>query len=188
MTMRTLNLIGIAGSLRRASRSRAMLDGIAGLLPAGCRFSSLEIGAMPHYDADLEASGLPASVAAARTRVAAADGVILIAPEYNHGMPGVLKNALDWLSRPVRASCMQGMPVFFATQSAGALGGVRAQHSLRETLASMLCQLVPMAEIAVTFADQKIRDGRIVDAPTLTFIQAQLDAFLAVLPTNRTAS
>lgn len=176
-----LIFVGIAGSLRRGSHSRALLDSIAEMLPAGSRLDVLDIGALPHYDADLEAHALPPSVSAARAQVAQAHGVVLTLPEYNHGMPGVLKNALDWLSRPVRASCMQGKPVFVATQSEGALGGVRAQHAARETLSSMLCRLPPMAEIAVTFAGEKIRDGRLADTSTQAFVRARLEEFLSEL-------
>jgi chromate reductase, NAD(P)H dehydrogenase (quinone) len=172
-------LLGIAGSLRSQANSRAILDSIFEMLPADVAHTTLDIGELPHYDAELEAHGLPASVSDARDRVQTAAAVVITVPEYNHGMPGVLKNALDWLSRPVRASAMLGKPVFFVTQSNGALGGVRAQHAMRETLASMLCELPPMPEIAVTFVGEKVRDGRLVDEPTLHFIRTQLEYFLA---------
>lgn len=172
-------LLGIAGSLRAHAHSRAILDSIFEMLPAGIAHATFDIGTLPHYDADLEARALPVEVTEARDRVQAAAAVVITVPEYNHGMPGVLKNALDWLSRPVRASAMLGKPVFFVTQSNGALGGVRAQHAMRETLASMLCELPPMPEIAVTFVSEKVRDGRLVDEPTRQFIRIQLERFVA---------
>lgn len=176
--MRSLNLVGLSGSLRTGSHSEAILASIVDLLPSHTSWSTLDIGALPHYSVDLESVALPAVVADARARVERADAVIMVVPEYNHGMPGVLKNTLDWLSRPVRVSCMMGKPVFFVTQSNGSLGGVRAQYQLRETLASMLCVLPPMQEMVVTHASEKIRDGRLVDEASLRFIGAQLHAFL----------
>lgn len=171
-------ILGISGSLRSGSHSDGILASIADMLPDNVAWSTLDIGELPHYNADLEASALPAAVLQARARVEAAAAVVLAVPEYNHGIPGVLKNTLDWLSRPVRASCMMGKPVFFVTQSAGTLGGVRAQCQLRETLASMLCELPPMKEMVVTHAGEKIRGGRICDETTAQFIEAQLLAFL----------
>ncbi|KAF1004894.1 MAG: Quinone reductase [Luteibacter sp.] len=176
--MSSLHLIGLSGSLRKDSHSSAILSSLAELLPAHATWSTLDIGELPHYSADLESEALPLPVINARARVQRADAVIMAVPEYNHGIPGVLKNTLDWLSRPVRASCMMGKPVLFVTQSNGSLGGVRAQFQLRETLASMLCVLPPMQEMVVTHASEKIRDGRMVDEAALRFIGAQLHAFL----------
>ncbi|KAG9557064.1 hypothetical protein KCV01_g21958, partial [Aureobasidium melanogenum] len=179
--MPSMNLVILSGSLRTGSHSSAILASIVDLLPAHATWSTFDIGQLPHYSVDLESEALPLAVIDARARVLRADAVIMAVPEYNHGIPGVLKNALDWLSRPVRASCMTGKPVFFVTQSNGSLGGVRAQYQLRETLASMLCVLPPMQEMVVTHASEKIRDGRLVDEAALRFIGAQLHAFLARL-------
>ncbi len=182
MTTRPLTIIGIVGSLRSASYSRMVQDSIADMLPPDCRFDSLPIGDFPHYNEDLEKTALPTSVSAGRQRVQDADAVIIITPEFNHGLPGVLKNCLDWLSRPAFQSCLMGKPVMFATLSPGALGGVRAQYQLRETLASMLCHMVPLPEIAITHVGAKVQDGRLSDAATLAFIRDLLGRFLAALP------
>lgn len=184
--MKTLRFIGLAGSLRAASASHAILTSIGECLPPQVSLDALDIGALPHYCQDLEKGELPAAIIAARGRVEEADAVIITLPEYNHGMPGVLKNALDWLSRPVRASCMMGKYVFFVSQSSGALGGVRAQYQLRETLASMLCNMVPLPEIAISFAEQKIENGRLTDPATRAHIRAQLEVFLNVVEKNST--
>jgi chromate reductase len=176
----TLRIIGIAGSLRSASYSRIVLESIADLLPPAIRFDTLDIGALPHYNEDLE-QALPESVATGRARVAASDAVIIASPEFNHGLPGVLKNTLDWLSRPAFDSCLVNKPVLFATLSPGALGGVRAQSPMRETLASMLCRLVPLPEIAITHVRDKIADGRLVDAATRKHVSGVLDRFLAAV-------
>lgn len=184
--MKTLRFVGIAGSLRVDSASRALLNSISEMLPEQSHFSVLDIGVLEHYCQDLEKGELPEPVVSARRLVAEADAVIITVPEYNHGMPGVLKNALDWLSRPVRASCMLGKYVFFVSQSTGALGGVRAQYQLRETLASMLCNMVPLPELAVSFANQKLENGRLIDSATDAFIRTQLAVFIMAVEQNST--
>lgn len=177
-----LNIVGIAGSLRAHSYSHMVLDSVARLLPDHSRFSKIDIGELPHYNEDNDnAGGLPAAVASARAQVMASDALIIITPEFNHGVPGVLKNTLDWLSRPAFDSCLIARPVFFATLSPGALGGVRAQYQLRETLSSILCRLVPMREIAISHVAGKVTDGQVTDAATLTFLQLQLQQFLGAL-------
>jgi chromate reductase len=110
--------------------------------------------------------------------VAASDALLIVTPEFNHGLPGVLKNTLDWLSRPAFDSSLTGKPVMFATLSPGALGGVRAQSQMRETLASMLCQLVPLPEIAITHVGEKIAGDRLVDEATLKHAGGVLARFL----------
>jgi chromate reductase len=175
----TLTVTGIVGSLRSTSYSRQVLHSIAALLPAGTRFETLDIGALPHYNEDLDNDAVPDAVAQSRAQVTASDALIIVTPEFNHGLPGVLKNTLDWLSRPAFQSCFIRKPVMFATISPGALGGVRTQSQLRETLASMLCRLVPLPEIAVTHVGAKITDDRLTDAPTLQHVSRVLEMFLA---------
>lgn len=177
----SLKIVGIAGSLRAASYSRIVLKAVARLLPEGAEFTAVDIGSLPHYNEDLEREALPSSVAAARARVHACDAVIIVTPEFNHGAPGVLKNALDWLSRPAFTGCMRSKPVLFATLSPGALGGVRAQHALRETLSSMLCRLVSLPEIAITHVGTKVTRDELTDQSTLAFIGNTLEQFLQAI-------
>ena len=174
-----LRLVGIAGSIRRDSYARAVMHGTARLFPPGTHYEELLPGDLPHYNSDHDNAELPAVVKAARDQVAASDAVLIVTPEFNHGIPGVLKNALDWLSRPAFKSCFVDKPVLFATISPGALGGVRAQHQLRETLSSMLCRLVPLPEVAVTHVAAKVSDGRLSDEAALTFIEGIVQAFLS---------
>ena len=178
--MSTLRITGISGSLRTCSYATAILNSVAALLPAGSEFSSLDIGTLPHYDQDLEAD-LPCVVAQARAQVAAADAVLIVTPEFNHGIPGVLKNTLDWLSRPAFTGCFNGKPVMFITHSPGALGGVRAQYQLRETLSSMLCRLIPLPEIAITQVQSKLDNDRLVDQATQQYIQQTLNTFISAI-------
>lgn len=180
----SLKIVGIAGSIRAKSYSHIVLKSIEKLLPEGSIFSSVNIGDLPHYNEDIEQIELPASVSSARSRIEENDAVIIVTPEFNHGLPGVLKNTLDWLSRPAFKSCMQDKPVLFATHSPSALGGVRAQHQLLATLSSMLCRLAPMPEIVITNIGSKVFEGQISDVATLDFLAAQIKRFLSTVKHN----
>jgi chromate reductase len=172
-----MKIVGMAGSLRDGSYAKMILSTLFALAPDDAECEVLDVGVLPHYNHDFEGGVLPDSVQLARQSVSNADAVFIVTPEFNHSVPGVLKNALDWLSRPAFASCMAGKPVFFCTFSPGALGGVRAQSHLRETLASMLCRLIPLPEIAVTFVQNKV-DGKVLtDETTIRFIEQTLSRF-----------
>lgn len=175
----TLRVTGIAGSLRAESYSQMVLASIAAMLPKETVFNTIDAGSMPHYNEDLEKGYLPEGVLSGRQMIAECDAVIIVSPEFNHGIPGVLKNALDWMSRPAFDSCIMGKPVLFATISPGSLGGVRAQYQLRETFAAMQCKLIPLPEIAITAIGSKVADGRLVEPMTLEFVQTIVDRFLA---------
>lgn len=179
--MNTLNIACMHSGMRRHSHSQAVLESVLTLLPTSVQTTTLNIGDFPYYNEDIERDSLPESILHARQIIAPADAIIIVTSEFNHGVPGVLKNALDWLSRPVRASCMANKAVFFLSQSTGALGGVRAQYQLRETLSSMLCKLVPLPEMVIPAVAGKIQHGRLTDETTRQFIAAQLAVFLAAL-------
>ncbi|GAB3683608.1 NADPH-dependent FMN reductase [Salinisphaera aquimarina] len=185
----SLRIVGIAGSLRAQSCSRAVLDTLAERFQGDAEFTILDIGAMPHYNQDHDGNAhTPTAVADGREQVAQADAVIIVTPEYNHGLPGVLKNALDWLSRPAFTSCFCDKPVFFITVAPGVLGGVRAQHQMRETMSSMLCRLFPLPEVAITQVKNKIENHRLVDPAALEFTDTAMTRFLAQLRQFDTAS
>lgn len=178
-----LSVTTLVGSLREASLSRVIMDSIVDFFKDYIRTDEISIGSLPHYCEDLEKNALPSEVCHARQQVSSSDAVIIVTPEFNHGIPGVLKNALDWLSRPAFESPMQGKHVFFITQSPGKLGGVRAQVQLRETLASMRCRLSPLPEVVVTFSEEKVEDGQLKDAITAEFIRQQLTIFFGAVTT-----
>lgn len=173
-----LRIVGMAGSLRNDSYCKIILNSLAEMLPAGSEFANLDIGALPYYNQDFDTPSGPEVVHQARDLIASADAVLMVVPEFNHGIPGVLKNTLDWLSRPAFTSCMVGKPVMFVTLSPGALGGVRAQYQLRETLAAMLCKLDPLPEVAITFVGQKVADGKLVDETTRAYSHKILTQFI----------
>lgn len=174
----TLKVAGIAGSLRAGSFSHMIMNTLAEQLPAGGSLHNIDIGALPHYNEDLECHALPESVVNARATVNKSNAVFIVTPEFNHGMPGVLKNTLDWLSRPAFNSPMLHKYVFFMTHSPGALGGVRAQYQLRETLASMHCNFVPMGEIAIPHIGEKVQDNRLTDPRSVEFIRQRMARFI----------
>jgi len=123
-------IIGLSGSLRRASYNAAVLRTAAELAPAGCTIQIESIREIPLYDGDLEAEqGIPKPVAALKERIAAADGLLLVTPEYNHSIPGVFKNSIDWLSRPATdiGRVFGGKPVGLIGATPGGMGTAFSQ-------------------------------------------------------------
>ena len=181
MTDTSLHFLGIAGSLRAASWSAALLSEIAGMTDAHARITTYPLHGVPLYNADLEPTHgqAPAPVLEFRQAIAAADGLVIVAPEYNYGMSGVLKNALDWASRPAYKSVLAGKPVLIVTNSPGMTGGVRAQLQLRQTLAATLSRVVVGPEIAVGHVAAKLADGKLTDERSVTLIKEGLAGLAA---------
>jgi chromate reductase len=169
-------LLFFPGSLRTEASSTALLKALVAQLPAGVTPDIADIGALPHYNADHD--GGPA-VARLLAQVKAADGVVFVTPEYNYSVPGVLKNAIDWASRPGYTSVFKGKHCLVITTSGGALGGVRAQGHLKQILSAMLAEPFPWQEIVVPFAPKKLTDGAFTDAEVLAFAGTAMAAFLA---------
>ncbi len=173
---RPFRLLAISGSLRKQAFSKAILDALAEANAAQAEFDHADIGALPHFDQDLYVEPLPAAVARLRDQIGAADGLVIATPEYNHGVPGVLKNALDWVSRPHNGSILKNKPVLIITSSPASTGGVRAQYQLRETLVSALARPVNTPEIVIGLVASKMVDGRFTDAATIEFARAGFGA------------
>ncbi len=125
------SILGISGSLRQASYNTALLRAMAAAAPAGVDIRIATLHGIPLYDGDVEAAGIPPAVAALKEQVVAADGLLLVSPEYNNAMPGVFKNAIDWLSRPPKDSprIFGGRPVAVAGASPGGFGTILAQNA-----------------------------------------------------------
>ena len=127
-------IVGIAGSLRRASLNAALLRAAVAAMPAGSVLEPASIAGIPLYDGDLEAAqGIPPAVTALKERIAAADGLLLVTPEYNNSIPGVLKNAIDWLSRPFGNGALKGKPLAVIGTALGQYGGVWAHDETRKS-------------------------------------------------------
>ena len=163
-------LLGLSGSLRRQSYSTAILRGLGHALGGQAELSLYPLDLVPLYDQDLDTAEPPAAVAALREAIGLADGLIIATPEYNHGLPGMLKNALDWASRPYGRSTMTGKTAYTITSSPGGVGGARAHAQLNETLNSIGVRVVLRPQAVIPFVQDKVADDRIVDAPTLAFL------------------
>jgi chromate reductase, NAD(P)H dehydrogenase (quinone) len=170
-------IIGISGSLRRGSANTAVLRAIQEALTTA-DMELFRLNEIPAYNEDEDGASSCAPVRALRETIAAADAVILASPEYNHGMPGVLKNALDWLSRPHGASALKDKPVLNITASPAFTGGVRAHQQINETLASMGAHTVIRPQIVIGAVHQKLSENRLTDAATLGFVLAGVEDLL----------
>lgn len=161
-------LLGVSGSLRANSFSSAILIALADATATRASYDYANIGAVPHFNQDLLVD-LPPTVQHMRDQIAAADGLVIVTSEYNHGVPGVLKNALDWASRPHNHSPLRDKPVLVVTSSPAVTGGVRAQYQLRETLFSALARPVNTPEIVVGNVVTKVIDGQFQDPVVIAF-------------------
>jgi chromate reductase, NAD(P)H dehydrogenase (quinone) len=148
-TNETVRIAGISGSLRKASFSTALLKILAEKALPSIEIQVVTLEDIPLYNEDLDREPQIPGVAAFKRIIAESDGVLIATSEYNHGIPGVLKNALDWASRPVFESCFKHKPVSIISSSLAFTGGVRAQYQLRETLISMQAHLVVGPEVVV---------------------------------------
>jgi chromate reductase len=173
-----MRVLGISGSLRRDSFNRALLRAAAERLPAGAELVEFErLGEVPPYDEDVETVGTPAVVEELREAVRSADAVLIATPEYNSSIPGQLKNALDWVSRPAGKSALNGKPAAALGASTGMFGAVWAQAELRKVLGAMGGRVVD-GELAVGHARELIVDGRLELPPEQV---GQLEEILAEL-------
>lgn len=170
---------GIAGSLRRASFNRALLRTAAEMAPARLRIDIHDIAGIPLYNQDVEDEKAPDAVTALREAVRSADALLIATPEYNHGVPGVLKNTIDWLSRPPRASALDGKPVALMGASPGVTGTARSQTQLRQAFVFTNSYAMTQPEVLVGRAHEKFdADGRLTDEATRTFLAQFLERFV----------
>src|ERR1700692_2257305 len=160
--MNQLRLLGLSGSLRRASNSTAVLRSLQDALAPRAALNIFPLHGLPLYNEDDDAEHAPESVRALRSAIETSDGVIMISPEYNHGTSGVLKNGLDWASRPFGRSALMSKPVLTMTASPAFTGGVRAQQQMNETLASIPARPVFRPQIVIGGVHEEVSDGRLV--------------------------
>lgn len=150
----TIKILGIAGSLRKASYNRAALKAAQGLVPANATVDVFDIAGLPGFNQDEEMNP-PAKVLELKARVRGADAVLLVTAEYNYSIPGVLKNAIDWGARPYGDSAWRGKPVAVMGASIGALGSARAQYHLRQCFVFLDMPVVNRPEVMIAHAAEK---------------------------------
>jgi len=171
-----MNVIGISGSLRKGSFNTAALRAAQGLAPEGMTIERAEIGDLPLYNNDVRAAGFPPPAERLRAQIAAADAVLLVTPEYNYSISGVLKNAIDWASRPP-SQPFEAKPVAIMGASPGLFGSARAQYHLRQMLIFLNAMPVNRPEVMIGQAQNKFdADGNLTDEPTREFIRKLLVA------------
>jgi len=171
-------LLGISGSLRKASTNTAILKALAEAIADKAVLEIFPLNDIPLYDQDIDVEPPLLAVAAFREAIAKADGVVISSPEYNYGMSGVLKNALDWASRPYNKSRLTGKPVLTITASAASTGGVRAQGQLNETLTAIAALVVLRPQSVIGSVFQKMTDGKFTDETSLKFLSAAINDLL----------
>ncbi len=174
-----MHLLGISGSLRKNSFNTAALRACGDLLPAGVTMSIFDIAPVPLYNEDLREQGLPEPVQQLREQIRAADALLIATPEYNYSIPGVLKNAIDWASRPPEQP-FDGKPIALLGATPGGLGTSRAQYHLRQVFVYLNSHLLNRPEVFISGAPNKFdADGRLTDAATADNLGKLLVALIA---------
>ena len=178
-----LQLVGIAGSLRRHSYNAGLLRAAQAAMPDGATLAIHSIAEVPLYNADVEVEGMPAAVTALKDAVAAADGLLLVTPEYNNGVPGVFKNAIDWMSRPASdiVRVFGGKPVAMIGASPGNFGTILSQNAWLPTLRTLGAELWTGGRLMVSGAGRVFDDqGDLIDEA----VREKLARFMAGFVTS----
>ena len=171
-----VHIAGISGSLREKSFNTATLRAAIELAPEGVTIEPVEIGDLPLYNDDVRVAGYPGPVDAFRARLAEADALLFVTPEYNYSIPGVLKNAIDWASRPP-SQPFDGKPVGIMGASPGVIGTARAQYHLRQMLVFLNAYPINKPEVMIGQAASRFDEaGRLTDEPTRDFVRQHLEA------------
>lgn len=178
-------LLGVSGSLRHGSVSTAVLRAARDRLPPNVDMSIASLERLPLYNEDDTRQETLGAVEEFREAIACADGLIVISPEYNHGITGVLRNAIDWVSRPSYQSVLRTKPVLVMSTSESPLGGARAQMHLRELFASTLCRVVAGRQVVIGEARKKVTAGKFTDESNLSFIAGAIDELLDEIVVTR---
>jgi len=183
--MDEIRILGIVGSLRKGSYNRLALKAAQGLMPSGAVLNLIELHGIPVFNQDNEMS-LPASVFEFKRQILAADAILFATPEYNYSLPGGLKNAIDWASRPYGESAWTDKPAAVMGASVGNLGTARAQYHLRQILVAQNMPMVSQPEVMIGNAAQLFDpDGKLSDEPTRQHIQKLLRALVKLVENSR---
>ena len=171
-------ILGFAGSLRKDSCNKALLRAASELMPEGAELDIFDLEGIPLFNQDFETE-MPEKVKEFKRRIKTADAILIVTPEYNFSVPGVLKNAIDWASRPYGDNSFEDKPVSIMSASGGMLGGARAQYHLRQTLVCLNLHPVNRPEVIVPSASEKIDEkGRLTDERTREKIRELLGSLI----------
>ncbi|MBV8588735.1 MAG: NAD(P)H-dependent oxidoreductase [Acetobacteraceae bacterium] len=169
-------VLGISGSLRRGSYNTAALRAALSEAPDGVIIETFDISPIPLYNEDVRAEGFPAPVEAFRARIRQADALVIVTPEYNYSIPGVLKNAIDWASRPPDQP-FNGKPIAIMGASPGMLGTARAQYHLRQCFVFLNGLVLNRPEVMIANAPSRFdAEGKLSDQPTRRIIRTLLES------------
>jgi chromate reductase len=169
-------LLGICGSLRKASLNRALLTAVRDLLPVSARMTIYDEIDLPIFNNDLDD---PPGVVRLKAAIAESDGLVFSVPEYNYSIPGGLKNALDWVSRPPDQSPLRGKPVGMVGAASGMSGTIRAQTHLRQMLLYSDSPCLSQPEVLIPRAKERFTDGQLTDASTRVLLESFAAAMVA---------
>ncbi len=173
-----LTILGMAGSLRKGSYNRSLLLAASELVPGGAKIEIFDLEGIPPFNQDLEPV-MSDKVKELKARIKAADAILIATPEHNYSVPGVLKNAIDWASRPSGDNSWVGKPAAIMSASTGMLGGSRAQYHLRQIFVYLDMYPVNKPEVMVTFAAQKFdENGKLTDEKAKEVIGLLLKALI----------
>ncbi|HJU74763.1 MAG TPA: NADPH-dependent FMN reductase [Gemmatimonadaceae bacterium] len=174
----TVHVFAVAGSLRKESWNRKLLRAAIELVPPGMLIHQFDgLKDIPPYNADLDVDPHPEPVRALKQMLAACDGLLIATPEYNYGIPGVLKNAIDWASRPPATSPLLGKVAMLMGASTGMIGTARAQQQLRQNFVFTKTTVIPAPEVLIAKAPEKFdSDGRLLDETAKQLIAERLKA------------
>jgi chromate reductase len=162
-----MKVLAIVGSLRKNSFNRMAVHAAQELAPPDVTFEFAEIGDLPLYNQDVEDAGAPESVKRLKAQVKAADAILFASPEYNYSMSGVMKNAIDWVSRPPAENAFNGKPCGIMSASTGMLGGARGQYHLRQSAVFVNLHVMNKPEIVIAKAAEKFDvNGKLTDEAT----------------------
>ena len=176
------NVVGFAGSLRSGSYNRALLRTAKDLAPPSLQITICELDGIPLYNDDIETAGAPSSVVRLREAVRESDALLIATPEYNHGVPGVLKNTIDWLSRPPRNNALNGKIAAVMGASLGMTGTARGQAQLRQALGATNTYALLQPEVLVAHAHEKFdADGRLTHQATREVLASFLERFIDLI-------
>jgi chromate reductase len=174
-----IHILGFAGSLRKQSYNRALLSAANDMVPENATLEIFDLAGIPPFNQDLE-NEPPEKVRDFKARIRAADAILIVTPEYNYSIPGVLKNAIDWASRPYGDNAFDGKPVAMMGASIGMLGTARAQYDLRRSFVFLNMYPMNQPEVMVPFAQDKVdENGRVTDEKTRKKIRELLEALVS---------